>query len=542
MRKVQNREWQVRDGSSSRAVRQRGPINLRLSRILAGGLLFLLAALLVTVLFEGWLVTVLGTRRIDSAGHAVVEAVGWPKVLKNALYFALLGLAAAKLTVDRRWPAIRTPADVALGVLGLVMLAAGVFGRSSPTLIGEALFVYFRGVIVFYAWRALDPPWRQIRQLLWLAGGLIAADAAIAFWQLVVGYPSYPALGWVDLTWARINRAHALLPHPNDLGHVTGLLLLGLVAWFVASPKVKLRWWLLFALVAIGLGATQSRESLLGVIAGVVLIGVLRRGRQRRVLIALALVIVIAAAPLVLSPANRAEWGRRLGGVVSAVEVPSGSEDRHTAGPSTGGGSACPSGATQCPTPRAVPQREIRVLYAQQGVRLWARRPLLGYGVGQFGGIVAYQDDPNWNTDPRFGPEGFNRYGFNAKTVDSFWLHLLVETGALGAIAYLCWMFLIAAPALRATSRRGLDREDATHAAFYWAPAVLVFAGVVALFSPSLEDPLFPPLMFSVFGIAWVLLQRRAAESVPASEAVAVSQAEEQAYAVDEPQRSERKV
>jgi hypothetical protein len=44
---------------------------------------------------------------------------------------------------------------------------------------------------------------------------------------------------------------------------------------------------------------------------------------------------------------------------------------------------------------------------------------------------------------------------------------------------------------------------------------VVVFAGFVALFSPALEDPLFPPLMFSIFGIAWVLLTRGEAERPP---------------------------
>src|SRR6266542_1508869 len=40
----------------------------------------------------------------------------------------------------------------------------------------------------------------------------------------------------------------------------------------------------------------------------------------------------------------------------------------------------------------------------------------------------------------------------------------------------------------------------------YWAPAALVFAVLIAFLSPSLEDPLFPPLLFSILGIAWLRL------------------------------------
>jgi O-Antigen ligase len=477
-----------------------------LSRILAVSLVVLLSALLVEILFEGWLVTVLGTRRVDSSGNIVLDLAMWPKTVKNALFITLLAVSAAKLTVDRRWTELRTPADLALGVLGLVLLAAGLFNASPASLIGQALFVYFRGVIVFYAWRVLDPSLLVVRRFLWIFGGLISAYAAIAAWQMIYGYPTYAKLGWVDMTWARINRAQALMTHPNDLGHVTGLMLLGLMAWFVASPRVAVRWWVLFALVAAGLAATQSRESMIGVLGGTVLIALVRRARYGRLAAATGLVVLMATMPLVVSPSNRIEWARRVHGVISAVNIPSASESSATT-PPPGGDIPCDPNSADCASTE-LPGREIRVLYAQQGLRLWVHRPLLGYGVGQFGGIVAYRHDPNWNLDPRFGPGGFNRYGFNAKTVDSFWLHLLVETGVLGTIAYVVWIYLLAAPLLRDAWRRDRPRENPAPAVVYWAPAALAFGALIAVFAPSLEDPLFPALMFSILGIAWVALRR----------------------------------
>jgi hypothetical protein len=149
--------------------------------------------------------------------------------------------------------------------------------------------------------------------------------------------------------------------------------------------------------------------------------------------------------------------------------------------------------------------------------------------VGQFGGIVATEHDPRWWADPRFGPGGFKMYGFNAQQVDSFWLHLLVETGVVGALAYLVWFALLSTPFLALSLRRRREarrrqerappagtaykarsgsKEQPLHPVAYWGPAAVAFAAVIAFFSPSLEDPIFPPLLFTVLGVGWVLLCR----------------------------------
>jgi O-Antigen ligase len=497
----------MRDGESARTA-EAAPVRPALSRALGLILIGLLATLLVEVLLEGWLGTVLGARHIDpSTGNPVIELAAWPKTLKSALYFALPVFAAVKFTVDRRWRELRTRADLAIAVLGVVLIVAGLVGGTRAVIIGEALFVYFRGATAFYAWRALNPSPSTVRRFLWTVGGLVSAYALLGIWQMIAGYRGYTMLGWVDLTWARIDRAQSLLVHPNDLGHVTGLMLLGLVAWFVASPRVALRWWLLFGVVAAGMGASQSRESLIGVVLGIMVIGLIRRAHYRRLLVITGLVLATAALPLAVSPSNRAEWTRRLDGVISAFRVPDGSEKKVEAASAPANDVTCDQNSADC-DPNVIPPREIRVLYFQQGLRLWAREPVFGYGVGTFGGIVAYRNDGSWNLNPRFGPNGFDRHGFNAKTVDSFWLHLLVEAGAAGIVAYVGWMFLLGLPFVQEARRRRRQGGDPAPAVVYWAPAAVVFGALIAVFAPSLEDPLFPPLMFSVVGIAWVVLRR----------------------------------
>jgi hypothetical protein len=511
--------------ASAEAVRAGKAQAGRVSRWLGWALLVLIGVLLVEVLFEAWVQVRLADRGgIDAQGNRIVTLPDWPKNLKNGIYLVLLALTLTKVAVDRRWRDFLTKADVALAVLVVALVVAGLIGGSPLRLIGEGVYIYLRGVIVFYAWRAADPSWRRIRAVLVLVGAIVGVNALIAIAQTIIGYDSYRALGWVNLSWARTNRAHALLDHPNHLGHLLSLTMLGLLAWFVTRKTIGWRWWAVFVGLAIALSATQSRESLIGILAGGVVIALLRLRTPagadsdqlhrragwpvvRVVGVALVLVIGLAAAQVAFSPANRAELQRRLGGVLSAFHVGSGEE----------GKSYCVAGTAGCDesNPNRVPQREIRVLYYQQGGKLWLKRPVFGYGVGQFGGIVATEHDPRWYADPRFGPGGFNTYGFNAQQVDSFWLHLLVETGAVGALAYLVWLALLVAPfvilALGQRRRSAGDAQRAPpplHPFAYWAPAAVVFACTIAFFSSSLEDPIFPALLFSVLGVAWVLLRR----------------------------------
>ena len=496
--------------SSDQLVLDRAPGADRLtrsSRLLGTVLLILVGVLLVEVLFEAWVQHLGGSfTRLDD-GRRDIRLPDWPKDVKNALYVAILALTLVKVTLDRAWRRYTTRADIALVVLGVLMVLAGLLGGSDLQLMGEALFVYFRGVIVFYAWRAINPSWTRVRPLFWVLGGILVVNSIAAILQTFFGVPLIERMGWLELTWASIFRAQGFLDHPNHLGHVLALAMLGLVAWFVTLRDVPRKWWWLFALFAVALSATQSREATLGFLAGTVLIGLLRRAGWRRVTAAAAVVAVLATAQQGLRDENRRELQRRLAGVFSAFAVPSGEE----------GGDYCVKGTAsdteECTN--KVDQREIRILYAQQGMRILAHSPLLGYGIGQFGGIVAEKDDPNWNLDPRFGPHGFDMHGSTQKQVDSFWLHLVVEVGILGLLAYLLWLFFLIWPVIRARPGprwrfRSSDNPPGVtaHPLLYWAPAAMLFAVLVAFLSPALEDPLFPPLLFTVLGLAWALLAR----------------------------------
>lgn len=489
------------------------PARIRVSRLLGVLLVTGLTVLLVEIMLEAWIQEILGNRSVDPDNPVLTflgEVPGWPKAVKNGVIIALVLIGSLKITLERRWREFTTSADIALAGLAIIMAVAGVVNGSSAALIGEALFVYFRGAVVFYAVRALAPPWRQMRPVFWAGGVVLGASLAVAFVQAVVGTPAYEAVGWVDLQYAAIDRAHGLFDHPNHLGHVLALVALGMVAWMTGMPKPSWRWWVVLGVVALGLAATQSRESWLATSAGIVVIWFLRRQGGRIAIIAITLMGAFFLGHLFARPGNFAELSDRLGGLVNAVETPSGTED--CAGFETN---------DECIEHGRVEPRESRVLFYQQGAALLADRPLLGYGVGHFGGIVAETNDPHWEQHPRFGPDGFDLHDYDGTTVDSFWLHLAVEVGVLGLLAYLAWLALIALPLVRSTRRfAGGGRKEpgrsvytaasAAHPAVYWAIAALIFAVLAGFLSPALEDPLFPMMLFGVLGLGWVKNRRDA--------------------------------
>jgi hypothetical protein len=474
------------------------------SRYLSIGLMAALGVLFVEVLYEAWVQELLGNRSVDADGLVVGDVPGWPKLVKNGLFVALVLLSVAKLTLERRWGELRTRADLAIVVLALVMTLAGLLGTSGPVLIAQALFVYLRGAIVFYAVRALKPAWPQVRRLLWVVGIALVPTVAVAFVQMIVGVKAYSGVGWVDLEYAKINRAHGLLDHPNHLGHVLGLVLIGLVAFMSGRPRVTRWWWVALAVAALGLAATQSRESVAAVLVAALVIWLLRRSAGRTVVIASAVIAALFVGHLLVRPGNLDELSRRVKGVFGAVDTPSGTED-------------CQGYETnrECVEAGKVQEREVRLLFFQQGARLLAHRPVLGYGVGQFGGIVAEQNDPNWEKDPRF-PGGFDLHDFDGTTVDSFWLHLVVEVGILGLLAYLAWLWFLTVPLLAVTRRFAGRRvwgaggpraptDERGQAMALWGVGAMLFTVIVAALAPTLEDPLFPPLLFAVIGAGWVL-------------------------------------
>lgn len=77
---------------------------------------------------------------------------------------------------------------------------------------------------------------------------------------------------------------------------------------------------------------------------------------------------------------------------------------------------------------------DLRTLFVLQSIPIIRDHPLVGVGPGRFGGAVAHTFPT-----PLYDQYGFRPLFWNPtqRTVDNFWLHLLVETGILGVAAFL---------------------------------------------------------------------------------------------------------
>ncbi len=163
----------------------------QIPRWLSGVLLVLLSFLLVEVVLEAWIQVLFSSTTIDAQYRVVEDLPTWPKTLKNAIYLSLLAISALVVLVERRWREFTTKADLALLVLGVVLILAGLVNGSEISLIGQAGYVYLRGVIVFYAWRVAFPSQTAIRWALVPVGVLVVINAIVAIWQTLAGYAAF---------------------------------------------------------------------------------------------------------------------------------------------------------------------------------------------------------------------------------------------------------------------------------------------------------------------------------------------------------------
>jgi O-antigen ligase len=93
---------------------------------------------------------------------------------------------------------------------------------------------------------------------------------------------------------------------------------------------------------------------------------------------------------------------------------------------------------------------DLRTLFVIQSIPIIRDHPLIGVGPGRFGGAVAHTFPT-----PLYDEYGFRPLFWNPaqRTVDNFWLHLLVETGILGVAAFLAAALIPGVRILRGAQR-----------------------------------------------------------------------------------------
>ncbi|KXK62728.1 hypothetical protein AWW66_06700 [Micromonospora rosaria] len=418
----------------------------------------------------------------------------WVGSVERVLYGLLAVLTVGKVLVDRQWRRFRTGADLGLLVLTLCMVLAGLVNDSTAALLGQALYGYLHAVVIFYALRAADPGPTLVRRVLLGLGGLLAVNVVVALAQLVLGEPAYRAVGWADSGWAAQGRAQGLLGDPDQLGQVLGLALLGLLAYAAVSDTLRRGWWPAATVVAVALAATGSAGALAGVVVAALLILLLVRAGARRVLGVCLVLVCCTAALLVVRPEHRSGWQVTANSGLTVVD---------RAAPPAGPPPAAGSATAEEPD-------------LGRTVGILSRQPLLGFGIGQFGGPVAERDNPQWRDNPKFGTNDFRQNAGRTTTVNSFWLQLAMETGFLGVVAFLLWLLMVVRPLVpRPAGGAPGAGAGGPSALVVWGVAAVALAVVTAFPSPSFAGPVLPALLWAVVGLAWWV--RRQSEEARAS-------------------------
>ena len=102
--------------------------------------------------------------------------------------------------------------------------------------------------------------------------------------------------------------------------------------------------------------------------------------------------------------------------------------------------------------------KDLRTLLIANAVPIVVDHPLLGVGPGRYGGAAA----------SIFGTPIYRQYGTdlllkdpNQRTVDNFWLHLLVESGIIGILAFVAMVGSAVLPIVRRAREAGWGRRVA---------------------------------------------------------------------------------
>lgn len=392
--------------------------------------------------------------------------------------------------------AIRHPATIALAIFVGAATISALLNRVPPQIALLGLVYTLDAAVLFYLVRMAGFGHRQVRLAITVLVGVVVVGALIAIAQVVLSPNILGLTGIVGRSGEDV-RIGSIVRDPNVFGTLIGLTLpfsVFAITRLPSAPQRRMAIAITFILT-LALLLTYSRGSWLGVGAGFVLVALLL---ERRALLAFALIGVLALGTAFLLPRNLLSGAPAAEGTVEVQEPFNPFESTIDRVGAIGEG------------------RDLRWMFMTNALPILADHPIVGVGPGRYGGAAA------WN----FRSPVYAEYGTDAifpdwyvqRTVDNFWLHILIETGVLGAAALLAAIGLILWPLFRATRRAG-----ASH--FVVAAGVVGGTAAVGLSSVTtmlLEGNTVAFLFWFVLGlgsVAWTGTRRgeRMAGEAPAA-------------------------
>jgi len=333
---------------------------------------------------------------LETAAHYLSEAM---------LLAVSLILAGKALVQGRLVAAFRNPVTIALIAFVLVAAVSAVVNGVPPVIAIVGVVFTIDAAALFFLPRMVGFTPKQSFVALGAMGGVVLIAAFLAIAQGVLS-PRLLGMTPVRGRFGEETRLASLFGDPNVFGAFLVMAVPFAILGSARLPDRRLRWLsgaIAFVLL-LALWLSFSRGAWIALVLGV---GAILALVDRRALMYGLLLTVVTFATAEVMPRNLLvpEQPRR-----SIVE----STIDRVGAVGIGG--------------------DLRTLFIIQSLPVIRDYPVLGVGPGRFGGAVA----------SNFGTPIYDEYGFDKlfwrptqRTVDNFWLHLLVETGVLGAAAFL---------------------------------------------------------------------------------------------------------
>lgn len=322
---------------------------------------------------------------------AVVAALYLPLTIGDYTLFQMVGVVVAALILV--FIAVTRKGLVLSNVVPPILLFA-LLTVNSLTFTQDTGMTYylvrklaFNALFCLILVNLLDD-FRKLRLLLGLIVSMALLNSAVAIFQFVGG-------GHEEA------RAKGLQENENQLGEVSAWSLVIIIYLFLYSKtrRQQIVSMILGVIVASGLVASISRAAVLALLAGLAWM-TFREGRYRRRFVVMA-VMIAAVAPFLPGA-----FYRRFENVNDAVR-----------------GTLIVTGRTGLTD---------RGYFNRAGLKIWRAHPIVGVGLGNFG---------FYYIRPEFNP-GFR--GYRNLPPHNIYVQALAETGTLGFLVLMLWIFQVA--------------------------------------------------------------------------------------------------
>ncbi len=321
---------------------------------------------------------------------------------------ALLVVVAASIGL-RAWrqgsllPALRHPAVVLVAAFALVAAASAALNGVPPPIAVAGIGFTIEAVALFVLPRMIGFDIGQARLAFMGFTGMALLAAGLALAQVLL---DADVLGLQSFTgrFSEGHRVAAFLVNPNMLGAVLAMAIPMplLAAVRTDARRRRVLYGAVTFVLALALLYTFSRGAWLGLALSAAVLAV---AVDRRALAGLALVGVLVIATALVLP-------------------------RHVLDPDAGDVEFDLAAAILGRLDTLAEGTDLRLQFVSNASPIIADHPIVGAGPGRYGGAVAWRFGSPLYDDYTDGsvPEG--------RTVDNFWLHLLVEVGVIGTLLF----------------------------------------------------------------------------------------------------------